>query len=426
MNVVTRALVGCAHRSSLALRSLVAHHHAAPTRSRLLCLAAPGQGSSGNESGHCDEPAITRLAGALLGMVIKPAQALVGEVGRSIGVGGDGGGGDGKGVVSGVTPDLRLRHPAAERIIAIGDVHGDMTQFKRALLAAGVIDKAGDWAGGNTVLVQVGDQTDRGDDERAIYETLFRLQDAAPSAGGAVHILIGNHELLQLQLSFRYVTEGGFADFENGGEMKYPQGIKPARIPPQIKSVIKQMPAKMQARARACCPGGPLAVELARRAQIAVIVGENVFVHGGLAPRHLTYGGRPASAALKTLDSINTQCRDFMLGISSQPQVLRGGSSPVWMRDYSRPNVRPGSEECRMLAETLKMLNVKRMIVGHTPQEDGINAACSGRVWRIDTGMSAVYGGVPEAIEISKRGRIRILNPEVVGPIEGSARARGR
>jgi Calcineurin-like phosphoesterase len=407
------------------MRSIIPQQQTASNRSRLICMAVPGPHGAGGGppggTGNC-EPAVTRLADFLLGIVVKPAQALVGEVSKSNGVGGE----DENSVVSGVTPELKLRHPAAERVVAIGDVHGDMSQFKRALVAAGVIDKAGDWAGGNTVLVQVGDQTDRGDDERQIYETLFRLQDSAPSAGGAVHILVGNHELLQLQLSFRYVTEGGFQDFEKGGEMQYAPGLKPARIPPQVKAVIKQMPAKMQARARACCPGGPLAVELARRAQVAVIVGDNVFVHGGLAPRHLTYGGKPASAALKTLDSINTQCRDYMLGIANQPQVLRGGSSPVWMRDYSRPNVRPGSEECRMLAETLKMLNVKRMIVGHTPQEEGINAACSGRVWRIDTGMSAVYGGVPEAIEISKRGRIRILNPDVVGAIEGSARARGR
>jgi hypothetical protein len=69
------------------------------------------------------------------------------------------------------------------------------------------------------------------------------------------------------------------------------------------------------------------------------------------------------------------------------------------------------------------MLRARRMIVGHTPQDRGINAACSGRVWRIDTGMSAVYGGVPEAIEISRRGDVRIFNP-TDGVIQGSARAR--
>lgn len=37
-----------------------------------------------------------------------------------------------------------------------------------------------------------------------------------------------------------------------------------------------------------------------------------------------------------------------------------------------------------------------RMIVGHTPQEAGINSALGGRLWRTDTGMTAMIGGQPE------------------------------
>lgn len=318
---------------------------------------------------------------------------------------------------------LSLRHPPADRIVAIGDVHGDLDAFNASLQSAGIVDDEGNWCGGSTVLVQVGDQLDRGDDERKIYETLFRLQDTAPISGGAVHILLGNHEIMNVEMDFRYVTEGGFADFRRGGGVAERGANGKTRIPPPIARNINLLPAPWRARAKALSPGGPLAAELARRAQIAVIVGENVFVHGGLSPEHLTFGGKPEHAALKTLDSINNECRDFMLGFGQRPMVLRGAKSPVWMRDYSRPVVRPASDTCRMLAQTLKMINVKRMIVGHTPQERGINAACSGRVWRIDTGMSAAYGGVPEAIEITKRGRIRIFNPKE-GVIQGSARSR--
>lgn len=318
---------------------------------------------------------------------------------------------------------LALRYPAADRIVAIGDVHGDMGAFRKSLFAAGVVDKAGDWSGGKTVLVQVGDQLDRGDDEREIYETLFRLQDSAPASGGAVHILLGNHEMINIEMDYRYVTRGGFTDFDrDGGVPPLPRASK-LRIPPPVQKRIKALPKEMRSRARALAPGGPLTVELARRAQVAVIVGDNVFVHGGLSPQHLTFGGKPPSAALRTLQGINEDCRDYMLGIGKRPQVLRGGQSPVWMRDYSRSGLKPGSDSCRMLADTLKMLKARRMIVGHTPQERGINAACSGKVWRIDTGMSAVYGGVPEAIEITKRGDVRIFNTQE-GAIQGSARYR--
>jgi hypothetical protein len=362
------------------------------------------------------------LLEALMGLVVRPALAKDAGGGEERSAAEDVAGAA-REAAAGGPPELRLRYPAADRIIAIGDVHGDMGAFRQSLLAAGVVDKDGAWAGGKTVLVQVGDQLDRGDDEREIYETLFRLQDTAPAAGGAVHILLGNHELINVQMDYRYVTEGGFADFERGGGVPRPPASAKLRIPPPVAKRIRALPRAMQARARALSPGGPLAVELARRAQVAVIVGDNVFVHGGLSPQHLTHGGKPASAALRTLAGINEECRDYMLGVGKQPTVLRGGSSPVWMRAYSNAGVRPGSDACRMLGETLRLLGARRMIVGHTPQERGINAACSGRVWRIDTGMSAVYGGVPEAIEISRRGDVRIFNP-AQGVILGSARAR--
>lgn len=371
---------------------------------------------------------LTRWLTALLEMVVRPALAeadtkprgLFGFLRRGFGPKKD----DDE-ELDLTDDDVMLRYPAVERIVAIGDVHGDHDAFTRCLLAAGIINEDGDWAGGDTVLVQVGDQLDRGDEERTIYETLFRLQDTAPSHGGAVHILLGNHELMNVDLDFRYVTQGGFKDFERDGntraeKRKAARMSKPSRA---MANVIKSLPTEQQARARALTPGGPLAVELARRAHIAVIVGDNVFVHGGLSPSHLTFGGRSEENALETLRSINIQCREFMKGIAERPMVLRGGKSPIWMRAYSRPDLKTGSDACHMLADTLKMIDVKRMIVGHTPQERGINAACQGRVWRIDTGMSRAYGGVPEAIEISKRGRIRILNV-YEGPIQGSARFR--
>ncbi len=45
--------------------------------------------------------------------------------------------------------------PAANRIIAIGDVHGDAKALRACLDMAGLVDKDGNWAGGDTHLVQV-------------------------------------------------------------------------------------------------------------------------------------------------------------------------------------------------------------------------------------------------------------------------------
>lgn len=335
------------------------------------------------------------------------------------------------------TSKLKTVNGPAERIIAIGDVHGDIEAMRTALRNACIIDKEDRWIGGRSVLVQVGDQLDRGQDERAIYKLLFKLQDKAPKAGGAVHILLGNHELMNARLDFRYVTRGGFEDFIPASQMKeagsgkiddddHLSVTKQRKWRPRIAvddlKMIRALPAAMQARARSIVAGGPLATELGRRAKIAVLVGDTVFIHAGLSPRHLVFGGRDQGNGVDMLDEINDDTSKFLQGQAPYPPILHGQSSPVWMRDYSRPGVRQGSPECKMLAETLRMIGAKRMVVGHTPQAEGINAACGGKVWRVDTGMSKAYGGVPEALEISRRGHIRIHTQN--GMVHGSARSK--
>ena len=45
--------------------------------------------------------------------------------------------------------------PAAKRLIAIGDIHGDLAKARAALQVAQVIDEHDRWVGGETVVVQV-------------------------------------------------------------------------------------------------------------------------------------------------------------------------------------------------------------------------------------------------------------------------------
>ena len=60
----------------------------------------------------------------------------------------------------------------------------------------------------------VGDQLDRGDGERAILDPFEELADQAHAAGGGFHALLGNHEVMNVEEDFRYVTDGmtEFAD----------------------------------------------------------------------------------------------------------------------------------------------------------------------------------------------------------------------
>lgn len=274
-----------------------------------------------------------------------------------------------------VSPDLPTRYPEAERIVAIGDLHGDLEAARAALRLAGVVDDADRWAGGTTVLVQTGDQLDRGDDEPEILDLLDRLQEQARAAGGAVHVLNGNHELMNVKLDMRYVTLGGFLDF-------LPTPVAdPAAVTPQL--VVDAV----HERIRAFRPGRPFAMRLADR-NVVTIVDGTVFVHGGVVPRVVEYG----------LERLNQEARDWIRGDRPYPpEILLAPDGPVWSRHYSDD---PDAEDCRLLEETLARLAARRMVVGHTVQDVGISPACGGAVWRIDVGMSAHYGGSPAVLEI--------------------------
>lgn len=63
------------------------------------------------------------------------------------------------GFPQGHTASLRL--PPAERLIAIGDLHGDYDKTRRAFRTAGLIDEDGQWSGGTSTVVQVSNYEDR-------------------------------------------------------------------------------------------------------------------------------------------------------------------------------------------------------------------------------------------------------------------------
>lgn len=244
-----------------------------------------------------------------------------------------------------------------ERLVAIGDLHGDLSATRAALKAAGAIDDKDAWVGGELVIVQTGDILDRGDDESKIYELLERLQAEAQKAGGAIVLLNGNHELMNTARDFRYVTEGGMRDF--GGE-----------------------------RQKAFDPGGPWAKRIARY-NLVTIVGDSVFSHAGVLGEWATQ-----------IDDANQSSRCWLDGqagsYAEPPPALTSDDSPVWTRAYGIP----GAEDCAALDATLARLGAKRMVVGHTVQKQGITSACDGRLWRIDVGLAAGYGGPIEVLEI--------------------------
>jgi len=251
-----------------------------------------------------------------------------------------------------------LTWAAPRTLVAIGDLHGDLEATRRALRLAGAIDAQDRWRGGSLVVVQTGDAIDRGDDDRAVLELIERLRDEAKAAGGQLIALSGNHELMNALGDFRYVSPASLEAFS--GEA---------------------------GRREAFAPGGRFAALIARRPLFAK-VGDTLFVHGGILPRHVTYG----------LARMQAELQAWLSGQLREPPVrVLGEDGPVWTRLYSAA---PTASDCAALGEVLTALGASRMVVGHTVQPQGINAACDGRVYRIDTGLSRHYGGPLQVLAI--------------------------
>lgn len=269
---------------------------------------------------------------------------------------------------------LAVAHAAPARVVAIGDLHGDLEATRKVLKLAGAIDEKDAWVGGALVVVQTGDQIDRGDDDRKILDLFDRLAESAKKAGGDVIALVGNHELMNSAFDFRYVTPGAYVAFAD------------MNLQNAAPTVLALDPAQ-RARAFAFAPGGPYARLLAHRPVVAR-VGDSIFVHGGVLPKHVRYG----------LDRINDETRAWLEGRQKDPpKNVMAEDGPVWTRMYSAA---PGREECKQLEETLSLLNAKRLVMGHTPQKPGIQPACDKRAWRIDTGLAKFYGGPSQALEL--------------------------
>ncbi len=236
---------------------------------------------------------------------------------------------------------------------------------------------------------------------------LQRLAEGAEEAGGAVYVLNGNHEILNVSGDFRYVTAGAFQESARFGRRLEElfgdvdaAGGPGARGGGDPANEDDAWEAALRTRVGLFAPGGPLAQQFARNSTV-LVVNDTVFAHGGLLPVHVKFG----------LERLNAGVSRWMLGDDSKELEealdLAAGTtnSVVWNRQYAKSSWRTPAERytrCAMLRQALAMIpGVKRLVVGHTPQKDGCNCECDGLVWRVDIGLSrGVYGAEPQVLEI--------------------------
>ena len=307
-------------------------------------------------------------------------------------------------------------YPTQKRVIAIGDLHGDLRVTLSALRLANVI---GDnifphnvneiqWTGGDTWVIQLGDQIDRCrpdnwakncienlndvvEDEgnnMMIIQIFQKLDAQAKKAGGRVLGMIGNHELMNVDRDFRYVSPKEFLEF----------------VPPNerhIKYTDDGYPYGYYHRLKVFERGGNIAKHYAVQKKSVIIIGDTLFIHGGLSH---------ALVDKYSIQEINDVVKKWLLKTETPSEykifdeIFRDDDdmSPFWCRLYSEDdgygeNTDAGFQKLLDIInkrnKTLQPIN--RIVVAHTPQfmdNKYMNSLYGERLWRIDVGMSRAFG----------------------------------
>ncbi|CAK9090335.1 unnamed protein product [Durusdinium trenchii] len=261
------------------------------------------------------------------------------------------------------------------RIFSVGDLHGDYQSSMTIFRTLGLADAEGAWVGQSAVLVQTGDLLDRGEESGPLVRELFRLQDEAPKSGGKVILLLGNHELMNLQNDLRYASAAETRSLSTSGTST-----------PQVRSEMLSQ-------------DGWLGRGLRDRLQALVLLGPEeglekpvLFVHAGLLP---SFGS--------DVKSLNSEVKSLLehpaAELQTNPSPLLSDDGPFWTR---RLALGPEGQVCGEVQKTLEALGAQRMVLGHTAQADGrVHERCGGQVILGDTLISRFYTGTahPSAVE---------------------------
>lgn len=296
------------------------------------------------------------------------------------------------------------------RIVAVGDIHGSYDNFVRVLQNARLIDAKLRWIGGEAHLVQNGDIPDRGPHSRKVMDFLMKLEEQAQRSGGKVHVLIGNHEAMNVVGVLDLVAPEEYAAFVDRDSRKrqerffdryYDQRRK------ESKEKGEDAPKKSDAR-RQFDADYPLGFIEHRQAfgkdgkygkwilghNTSIKINDILFSHGDWGEKFSQLG----------IEAINQRVRQELSGeIPIQDGLTFDPMSPLQYRGLAQTELtRPAQTAAEPLASRiLQTLGVKRMVVGHTITSGVIESRFDGKHISIDVGMLELYrGGHRVALEI--------------------------
>jgi len=304
-----------------------------------------------------------------------------------------------------------------EKIIAVGDIHGDYEAFIEILEGTGLIDKKLHWTGGKTHLVQIGDVLDRGDYAKEILDLLMKLEKEAEKAGGKVHMLIGNHEELNITgliFNREEFTIRQFVSFLPDGyrerqvkKFRKMLGNNPTKetglyaslnieLMPYWENMFNELKASRRhpARREYLNNFNKKYGKWILKQNAVIKINNIIFVHGGISERFSKWELKKINDRLRTelgdlrraaMNLTRPNIQDY------ERQIVYVPDGPYWYRGFYTMDQ---DENKDTVDRILKNLEAEYMVIAHTPQvikskED--MQLFQGRIWIIDTGISKLY-----------------------------------
>jgi hypothetical protein len=238
--------------------------------------------------------------------------------------------------------------------VAISDIEGNFGPFRKLLQASGVIDENFNWIFGNGHLVLTGDFFDRGSQVTEVLWLIYSLEDKAKAAGGYVHFILGNHEIMNMSGDLRYVL-------------------------PKYKDNALLLAERYEDLYGENSELG----RWLRTKNIVEKIGNILYVHGGI------------SSEVNNLDvsveKINELSRPYYADslyqyTDKRLNVLYGDNGPFWYRGYYQGAVKASMEQ---IDSTLEKFNVRQIATGHTVVADTISKWFKGKVFDTDVHHAA-------------------------------------
>ena len=276
------------------------------------------------------------------------------------------------------------------RVVVFGDLHGDYAKFHDMLVEAGLVNSHDNWSGGKTHLVQVGDVPDRAPDTRRIMDLLMKLEPQARRAGGYVHALIGNHEVMNMESDLRYTTPAEFAAFATRDspairDRYYDLVVAALKAHPPsggLPTFDSAFRAKFDAEhplgwvehQMAWAPDGLYGRWVLTHSAI-IRIDDALYMHAGLGPAYAPFDDAAMNKAVIAALNHQPEAKD------GPPDILWNEQGPLWYRGLAQHEE---AVEAPNVDAILARFHVSHIIVGHTKQYTQVNARFGGKVLLTD------------------------------------------